>query len=70
MSAEMKDWRQSGETYLAAAKTESRHASPDRRWVWDRPKHRRRVALATETGWDRAKCEVDRELAALKADRQ
>ena len=71
MNAAMKDWRHRVETYRAAAKAESRQVSPDLRRVWDRAKAAsQRVAIANETVWDRAQSEVERELAALKADRQ
>jgi hypothetical protein len=71
MNDKMSDWRRRGETYWAAANTESQQAGPDLRWVWDQAKATSKtVALATETGWDKAKSAVARELAALKADRQ
>lgn len=71
LNAEIKDWRQRVETYLAAAKAESQHASPDLRWIWNQAKAAsQRVALVTETGWGRAKSEVERKVAQLKADRQ
>jgi len=71
MNDEMKDWRQRAETYVAEAKSESGQAGPNLRWAWDRARAAsERVALATETGWDEAKTAVEREVAALKADRQ